>query len=107
MGKRAVIAFVAVLAIAAIPAVAYLLKPREVVSSTPSSYTGLTVPLPVPARGQVCADELLFDTDSQIARFGATAPRSGPAPALEIVARGTTNGPYRNAYASESRVRGG
>src|SRR3954454_11104034 len=104
MARRALIAFVAVLAIAAIPAAAYMLKPHEVVSSTPSSYTGATVPLPLPAHGQVCADELLFDTDSEIARFGATAPRSGPAPALEVVARGNTTGPYRNSYAYATRV---
>src|SRR3954452_20800773 len=107
MARRALVALAAVLAIAAIPVVAYLLKPREVVSSTPSSFTGATVPLPVPARGQVCADELLFDTDSQIARFGATAPRGGPAPALEIIVRGNTTGPYRSSYASEARVPGG
>ena len=107
MARRAVVALAVVLAITAIPVVAYLTKPREVVSSTPSSYTGVTVPLPVPARGQVCADEMLFDTDSQIARFGATAPRSGPAPALEIVARGNTTGPYRNGYASRATVPGG
>ena len=107
MARRALIALAAVLVITAVPVVAYLTEPREVVSSTPSSFTGATVPLPVPARGQVCANELLFATDSQIARFGATAPRSGPAPTLEIVARGNTNGPYRNSYSSSATVPGG
>jgi hypothetical protein len=107
MARRAVVALAAVLAIAVIPVVAYLAKPREVVSSTPSSFTGATVPLPLPAHGRVCADELLFDTDSEVARFGATAPRTGPAPELEVVGRGNTTGPYRNAYSSRTTVSGG
>src|SRR4051812_22970850 len=107
MAKRATIAFIAVLVVAALPVGSYLLKPREVVSSTPSSYTGLTAPLPMPPRSVVCADEILFNTDSQLARFGAIAPRNAPAPALDVVARGNASGAYRNGYVSRTRVPGG
>jgi hypothetical protein len=107
MAKRATIAFIAVLIVAAIPVGRYLLKPREVISATPSSNTGATAPLPMAPRGVVCSDGVLFDTDSQVARFGAVAPRNAAAPALEVVARGDTSGPYRNGYVFRATVPGG
>jgi hypothetical protein len=100
--------FVAVLvAVALHPVRSFLTEPREVVASTPSDYTGETVPLPLPGRGSVCANEIVFDPSSRIARFGATVPASAKAPALEVVARGYEDGPYRNGYRATARVPGG
>src|SRR4051794_36905901 len=100
MRRAPLVAFCAVLAIAAIPLIAYLAKPREIISSTPSAYTGLTVPLDLPAKATACADQVTFDTDSGIARFGATAPADGPAPALRVMAKG-------GGYAAAATVPGG
>ncbi|HYM56473.1 MAG TPA: hypothetical protein VES79_00780, partial [Solirubrobacteraceae bacterium] len=100
--------FLAVLvAVALFPVRLYLTEPREVIVSTPSAYTGTTVPLPVGGGATACADEILFDTDARIARFGATAPANRPGPALEVVARGAREGPYRNDYRSVARVPAG
>jgi hypothetical protein len=107
MGRAPLVAFVAALVIAAVPVWGFLTEPREVIASTPSAYTGLTIPLPVPAGGEACADEILFDRDAEIARFGATAPAGASGPALEIEARGQAKGPYRNAYRSAAEVPGG
>jgi hypothetical protein len=107
MARAALAAFAAVLALAAIPAIAHLTERREMIASTPSAYTGLTVPLPLPASGIACADEILFDTDARIARFGATAPKGEPAPPLEIEARGNTEGKWRSDYADTARIPGG
>jgi hypothetical protein len=101
MGRKAALAaFAAVLLVAAIPVLVHLAKPREVISSTPSAYTGLTVPLPVPAKGVACVQDLAFDTDSAIARFGAGSAPGGPAPALRVVAQGA-------GYTSAAVVPGG
>ncbi|MDA0164763.1 hypothetical protein OM076_31130 [Solirubrobacter ginsenosidimutans] len=107
MGRGPLAVFVAVLAIAGLAALGYMTKSREVIASTPSAYTGLTVPLPVPAKGEACADEILFDTNAGIARFGATAPAGAPAPAIEVTAQGYPTGEYRSDYRSSYRVAGG
>lgn len=107
MRKGPLIVMLAVLCVAAVPVLAYLAKPREVVTSTPSAYTGLTVPLRLPAQAQACDDQIVFDTDSQIARFGVSAMEGRAAPALDIVARGATSGPYRNDYRSTFHLPGG
>src|SRR5690242_2231952 len=107
MGKAQRAAFAGVLAIAAIAAVAFLLKPREALTSTPSAYTGLTVPLALPAGAEACADETVFETDTRIARFGATlASGTTSAPELLVTARGYTApefGKYRNDYRSTAK----
>jgi hypothetical protein len=102
MGRAPLLAFMAVLCIAAVPVLLYLTEPREVIVSTPSAYTGLTVPLEAPAQGEVCVDAILFATEARFARFGATA--QGPAPALEVVARGLPDGPYRSSWTSSALV---
>ena len=107
MPRAPLVVFLAVMAVAAIAALAHLGKTREVIASTPSAYTGLTVPLALPAHREACADEIVFDTDAGIARFGATAPVGGTAPSLEVTARGYTFGPYRNDYSARARVAGG
>src|SRR3954454_8982995 len=107
MARRQLAAFVLVLLVAAVPAWSYLTKPREVIASTPSAYTGLTIPLPLPAKGEACVDEVVFDQDSMIARFGATAAPGTTAPALEVVAAGNTTGPYRNDFRAKAGVPGG
>ena len=76
-------------------------------ASTPSDYTGVTVPLPLPGRGTACADEILFDTNAGIARFGATASAGTKAPPLEVIARGYEDGPYGGPYRAVARVPGG
>jgi len=108
MARAATAAFVAVLvAVAVLPVRAYLTEPREIIVSTPSAYTGITVPLPLPARAEACADEILFDIKSSVARFGATASAGSTAPSLEVTARGYVDGPYRNDYSSVTRLPGG
>src|SRR5689334_17838609 len=107
MGRAPFAAFLAVLLIAAVAIVVDLSEPREVVTSTPSSYTGPASPLPLSAHGRVCADQILFASDTGIARFGATAPGGAPAPALRVVARGDTSGPYRNGYVSSTQIPAG
>jgi hypothetical protein len=107
MRKGPLIVMLVVLCVAAVPVIAYLAKPREVISSTPSDYTGLTVPLRLPAGAEACDDLIVFDTDSQIARFGVSAAPNTTAPALDIVARGATSGPYRNGYRSAFHLPGG
>lgn len=108
MARAPLAVFVVVLlGVALLPVRSYLDEPREVIASTPSAYTGLTVPIGLPARGEACADEILFDTDAEIARFGVTAPNDAPAPALEVVARGNADGEYRSDYRSAARVAGG
>ena len=78
------------------------------IASTPSAYTGLTVPLPLPAGSEACADEILFDANAGIARFGATAPAGTPAPALEVTARRLQRRRATAATtASSARVPGG
>jgi hypothetical protein len=74
MARRLLVLFFAVLAVVALwPVGRFLTKPREVITSTPSAYTGGITPMPVPPYGSACEDQVLFDTDSQVARFGATA----------------------------------
>ena len=107
MRKAPLAVFAGVLLVFAVVALSYLTSSREAITSTPSAYTGLTVPLPVPARGEACADEILYDTDSGVARFGATAIGADAAPALEVVARGNADGPYRSGYRSVARLEGG
>jgi hypothetical protein len=107
MPRRPLVAFVLVLLVAAVPAASYLTKKREVIASTPSAYTGLTIPLPLPGKGEACVDEIVYDQDSAVARFGATAAPGQTAPALEVIARGNTSGPYRNDYRAQARVPGG
>jgi hypothetical protein len=108
MARAPLAVFVAVLVgVALLPVRSYLTEPREVIASTPSAYTGLTVPIELPARGEACADEILFDTDARIARFGVTAPEGTTAPPLEIAARGNTDGEYRSDYESTADVKGG
>jgi hypothetical protein len=107
MRKGPLIVMLAVLCVAAVPVIAYLAKPREVITSTPSDYTGLTVPLRVPAGSELCDDQIVFDTDSRIARFGVSAAPGTTAPALDIVARGATSGAYRNDYRSTFHLPGG
>jgi hypothetical protein len=104
---RAASAFVAVLLAGALVGLLFLGKPREVISSTPSAYTGLTVPLPLPAKGTACADEIAFDTDSEVARFGVTMPAGSTAPALRIVASGLDSGEYRSDYRATAEIPGG
>ncbi len=108
MARAATAAFVALLvAVAVLPVRSYLTKPREVIASTPTAFTGATVPIALPQGAEACADEILFDADAEVARFGATAPAGSKAPALEIVARGNSEGEYRSAYESVARVKGG
>src|SRR4051812_38428694 len=107
MARRQLAAFVLVLLVAAVPAWSYLTKPREVIASTPSAYTGLTIPLPLPANGEACVDEVVYDQDSAIARFGATAAPGQTAPALEVTARANPGGPYGGDYRAQARVPGG
>jgi hypothetical protein len=102
MRKGPLLVFAAVLAVAALAALHSLTRPREVISSTPSAYTGPTVPLPLAAKAQACVGVVTFDTDSQIARFGATAPAGGAAPELVVTARADDGG-----YRYERRVAGG
>ena len=77
------------------------------IASTPSAYTGVDVPITVSAGGEACVDEILFDADARVARFGATGPPTGRAPAVEVVARGYSDGDYRSDYTSVVRVSGG
>ena len=105
--RRLAAAFLAVLLVAALPTYAYLTKPREAITSTPSSFTGVTAPIAVPAGAEACADLILYDPRSQRARFGAAPADGTPAPPLEIVARGDRTGEYRSAYVSTARVPGG
>src|SRR5919197_2869422 len=108
MAKLALVAFVAILVlVAAFPLRSHLTAPHEIVTSTPSDYTGLDHPFELPGNGVACADEILFDTDTRIARFTAGAKRGDPAPSLRIEARGYPEGPYRSAYASSRDVPGG
>src|SRR5690349_9548304 len=111
MGKAERAVFAGVLALAAIVAAVFLLKPREALTSTPSAYTGITVPLGLPAGSEACADETVFETDTRIARFGANlSTGSTVAPPLEVTARGYTDrnaGPYRNDYRASARIPGG
>jgi hypothetical protein len=107
MGRWPLVVFVAVLAVAALVALRFLTEPREAISSTPSAYTGLQRPLTLPANGVVCADEVVYDTNSGIVRFGATAAAGTRAPALQVVAQGYTDGDYRSGYRSAVRVPGG
>jgi hypothetical protein len=108
MARAAVAVFVVVLlGVALLPVRAYLTEPREVIASTPSAYTGLTVPIELPAGSEACADEILFDTNARIARFGAAAPDGGTAPPLDVVARGLPEGEYSSDHRSAARVDGG
>src|SRR4051794_19622493 len=108
MARAATVAFVAVLiGVALLPVRSYLTEPREVIASTPSAFTGIDVPIPVPAGKEACADEILFATDGEVARFAATAPQGRRAPLLEVAARGYTSGPYQNGYESKTDVPGG
>jgi hypothetical protein len=93
--------------VALFPLRSFLTEPREILASTPSDYTGLTVPLPVPGHGTACVDAILFDTNAGIARFGATAPAGTKAPPLEVVASGIENRRYGGPYRAVARVPGG
>jgi hypothetical protein len=107
MGKGPRIAFAAVMCVLALLTVAFLTESREVIESTPSAYTGQTVPLPLAAGSEACLDEIVFSTRSGIARFGATATGGNPAPELQVTARGYTDTEFRNDYRSVARVPGG
>ncbi len=108
MARSPLAVFVGVLlGVALLPVLSYLTESREVIASTPSAYTGITVPIGLPAHSEACADEILFDTNARIARFGATAPEGAAAPALQVVARGNQQGDYRSDYRSDVRVKGG
>ncbi|MGI8778859.1 MAG: hypothetical protein ACR2L8_01590, partial [Solirubrobacteraceae bacterium] len=107
MGRAPLIAFVAVLCVAALPVWSYVTEPREVIASTPSAYTGLNVPLTVPGGEEACADRILFDTDARVARFGATTPAGRAGPALAATARGETDGEFRSDYESTARIAAG
>ena len=64
-------------------------KPREVIASTPSAYTGLTVPLPLPARRRgVRGRDPVRHRRARSPASARPRPRARPAPALEVVARG-------------------
>jgi hypothetical protein len=111
MGKAPRAVFAAVLLVAALAAAIFVLKPREALTSTPSAYTGRTVPLGLPAGSEACADEVVFDTSSELVRFGAL-PSAGTtkAPPLEVTAKGYSDaefGAYRNGYRSSASVEGG
>ena len=49
MARLALAAFAAALAVGALLGLAHLTKQREVVASTPSAYTGGTLPISLPA----------------------------------------------------------
>ena len=101
MARTATVAFVVVLvAVALLPLRAYLTKPREVIVSTPSAYTGAPAPIGLAEGSEACADEILFAADGEVARFGATAPAGAEAPRLEVVAAG-------RGYRSVAEVTGG
>src|ERR1700755_1517287 len=104
MRRNQLLAFVAVLVIAAIPTVRFLTKDRDVIASTPSAYTGQTVPLPVEPKMLMCVDEIVYDQDSAIARFGATARPGKPAPTLEVNAAGNH---ASDGYRVQTTVPGG
>jgi len=108
MARVATVAFVALLVgVVLLPVRSFLTKPREVIASTPSAFTGATVPIALADGAEACADEILFDTNAEVARFAATAPAGTVAPALEVVARGNPEGELRSAYVAEARVKGG
>jgi hypothetical protein len=107
MGRGPLLAYIVVMCVAAVSATAFLLSKREVIASTPSAYTGPTVPLPLPAGSEACADSIVFDTRSGIARFGATSTAGNAAPDLRVTAKGDTEGAFRNDYRSTTRVPGG
>lgn len=104
MAKVATAAFLVVLALAALPALRFLDTPREVVTSTPSAFTGIEVPITLPEGADACADEILYDERSRVARFTATA--AAPAPALIVTARGYEEGEYRSDYVAQVDVAG-
>ena len=59
-------------------------------TSTPSAYTGLTVPLPLPAGAEACADETVFDdrhADRPLRRRASRQARR-PRRRCEVTARG-------------------
>ena len=72
------------------------------IASTPSAYTGADGAVAAAGAGEACADEIVFDTNAGIARFGATAPAGTTAPALEVIARGYEDGPYRATTAGRA-----
>jgi hypothetical protein len=107
MRRAPLIAFVAVLALTAIAAGRFLTAPHEVIASTPSAYTGGTVPLDLASGSELCSDQILFASNAGIARFGATSSGAAPAPALDVRAAGETAGRYRSDYHAEAQVPGG
>ena len=94
MGRAPLVAFVVVLCLAALPVWSYLTEARPVLVSTPSAYTGLNVPLTVPAGGKACADRILFDTDARLARFGASTPPGERGPAVSYTHLTLPTTPY-------------
>lgn len=85
MARWLALAFgVTVAAVLAVTVGGYVLQERDVVASTPSAYTGGEVPLPLEAGQQACMDQVLFDRDSEVAQFSATAPAGRPGGPFEV-----------------------
>jgi hypothetical protein len=81
----------------------YLTRDHDVITSTPSAYTGGIQAVPVPPHGSACVDQILFDTDTEVARFGVTTPTGTPGPPLVIDATGQEPA----GYSSRSFIAGG
>src|SRR4051794_26291972 len=108
MGRGPLAVFAAVLLVTGVAALAYMTRSREAIVSTPSAYTGLTTPLTLPPNGQACADEILYDTNGRIARFGATTRPGATAPDLEVTAQSyPRTSAYTSPYRFAARVPGG
>ena len=104
MARRLLVLFFAVLALVAVlPVGKYLTRKRDAITSTPSAYTGGIVPEMVPPHGSACVDQILFDTDTRVARFGASAKPGTPGAPLVIDATGSDPA----GYSSRSFVPGG
>jgi hypothetical protein len=108
MGRPAIRLLVVVLALVALlPVRAFLTKEREVIASTPTASTGLPKPIGLAPGSEVCADQVLFAANAEVARFQGSMPDGTSAPALRVVASGDREGEYRNDYRAAGRARGG
>jgi hypothetical protein len=104
MAARLLVLFFGVLLVVAVFGYGrYLTRDHDVITSTPSAYTGGIQPVPVAPHGSACVDQILFDTDTEVARFGATTPKGKPGPPLVIDATGQEPG----GYSSRSFIAGG
>lgn len=104
MTQRLLALFFALLVLVSLVAYGpFLVHDHDVITSTPSAYTGGVQDVPLAPRKTACVDQILFDTKTAKARFGVRAAKGTSGAPLTI----TATGQEPKGYSSRSTIAGG